>query len=166
MPQWPPFPQGSAGTTARLLPTLCPAWSVPAFPEGITAALWSVFSIRIVSCLFFGEVRGYFKLQSKSVLYRCPLSVPWDFWESHGTQIWVIQWWGCLLHEVANTSALQMVCERSDVFASCCAMARAFPIFSRRSASSRRTEKKHVTVEFVIVGQDANPLEAAELEVL
>lgn len=79
MPQWPPFPQGSAGTTARLLPTLCPAWSVPAFPEGITAALWSVFSIRIVSCLFFGEVRGYFKLQNKSVLYRCPLSV------CHGT---------------------------------------------------------------------------------
>lgn len=65
-----------------------------------------------------------------------------------------------------SVSALQMVCERSDVFASSCAMARAFPIFSRRSASSRRTEKKHVTVEFLIVGQDANPLEAAELEVL
>uniref|UniRef100_A0AAX7TCC2 Cytosol aminopeptidase domain-containing protein n=1 Tax=Astatotilapia calliptera TaxID=8154 RepID=A0AAX7TCC2_ASTCA len=65
-----------------------------------------------------------------------------------------------------NNRCIVMVCERSDVFASCCAMARAFPIFSRRSASSRRTEKKHVTVEFVIVGQDANPLEAAELECL
>jgi len=58
-----------------------------------------------------------------------------------------------------------MVCERSDVFASACAIARAFPIFSRRSSSSRRTEKKHVTVEFVIVGHDSNPLDAAELEV-
>ncbi|XP_005924827.1 probable aminopeptidase NPEPL1 [Haplochromis burtoni] len=65
-----------------------------------------------------------------------------------------------------NNRCIVMVCERSDVFASSCAMARAFPIFSRRSASSRRTEKKHVTVEFVIVGQDANPLEAAELECL
>lgn len=58
-----------------------------------------------------------------------------------------------------------MVCERSDVFASGCAIARAFPIFSRRSATSRRAEKKHVTVEFVIVGQDSNPLDVGELEV-
>lgn len=59
----------------------------------------------------------------------------------------------------------QMVCERSDVFASSCAIARAFPIFSRRSSSSRRTEKKHVTVEFVILGQDSSSLDAAEVEV-
>ncbi|KAG8007919.1 putative aminopeptidase NPEPL1 [Nibea albiflora] len=59
-----------------------------------------------------------------------------------------------------------MVCERSDVFASSCAIARAFPIFSRRSATSRRAEKKHVTVEFVIVGQDSSPLDVGELECL
>uniref|UniRef100_A0A669EYE4 Aminopeptidase like 1 n=2 Tax=Oreochromis TaxID=8139 RepID=A0A669EYE4_ORENI len=35
-----------------------------------------------------------------------------------------------------NNRCIVMVCERSDVFASSCAMARAFPIFSRRSASS------------------------------
>lgn len=58
-----------------------------------------------------------------------------------------------------------MVCEHSDVFASACAIARAFPIFSRRSSSSRRTEKKHVSVEFVIVGQDSSALDVAELEV-
>ncbi len=58
-----------------------------------------------------------------------------------------------------------MVCERSDVFASACAIARAFPLFTRRSASSRRTEKKHVTVEFVTVGQDNGPLEVSTLEV-
>ncbi|MEQ2182348.1 putative aminopeptidase npepl1 [Goodea atripinnis] len=47
--------------------------------------------------------------------------------------------------------SITVVCERSDVFASACAVARAFPLFTRRSASSRRTEKKHVTVEFVAV---------------
>lgn len=59
-----------------------------------------------------------------------------------------------------------MVCERSDVFASACAIARAFPLFTRRSASSRRKEKKHVTVEFITVGQDNGPLEISTLEVM
>uniref|UniRef100_A0A7N8XDR6 Aminopeptidase like 1 n=1 Tax=Mastacembelus armatus TaxID=205130 RepID=A0A7N8XDR6_9TELE len=65
-----------------------------------------------------------------------------------------------------NNRCIVMVCERSEVFASSCAMARAFPIFSRRSTSSRRTEKKHVTVEFVIVGQDSSPLDVGELQCL
>uniref|UniRef100_A0A8C2B1Z7 Aminopeptidase like 1 n=1 Tax=Cyprinus carpio TaxID=7962 RepID=A0A8C2B1Z7_CYPCA len=56
-----------------------------------------------------------------------------------------------------NNRCIVMVCERSDVFASACAIARAFPLFTRRSASSRRAEKKHVTVEFVTVGQDNGP---------
>ncbi|KAM9859185.1 putative aminopeptidase NPEPL1 [Aulostomus maculatus] len=67
---------------------------------------------------------------------------------------------------VGNNRCIVMVCERSDVFASCCAIARAFPIFSRRSTTSRRAEKKQVTVEFVIVGQDSSPPDAAELECL
>ena len=58
-----------------------------------------------------------------------------------------------------------MVCERSDVFASSCAISRAFPTFSRRSASSRRTEKKKVTVEFIVVGQESSSVEPAELQV-
>uniref|UniRef100_H3C481 Aminopeptidase like 1 n=1 Tax=Tetraodon nigroviridis TaxID=99883 RepID=H3C481_TETNG len=65
-----------------------------------------------------------------------------------------------------NNRCIVMVCERSDVFASSCAIARAFPIFSRRSSSSRRAEKKNVSVEFVIVGQDNSPLEVTELECL
>uniref|UniRef100_A0A8C2B4U5 Aminopeptidase like 1 n=1 Tax=Cyprinus carpio TaxID=7962 RepID=A0A8C2B4U5_CYPCA len=64
-----------------------------------------------------------------------------------------------------NNRCIVMVCERSDVFASACAIARAFPLFTRRSASSRRAEKKHVTVEFVTVGQDNGPLEVSTLEV-
>ncbi|KAL6458582.1 hypothetical protein MHYP_G00338120 [Metynnis hypsauchen] len=65
-----------------------------------------------------------------------------------------------------SNRCILMVCERSDVFASACAIARAFPLFTRRSTSSRRTEKKHVTVEFVTVGQDNGPLELSTLECL
>ncbi|KAM8867148.1 putative aminopeptidase NPEPL1 isoform 1-T1 [Synchiropus picturatus] len=65
-----------------------------------------------------------------------------------------------------NNRCIVMVCERSEVFASACAIARAFPIFSRRSSSSSRTEKKHVTVEFLIVGQDSSQLDASDLKCL
>ncbi|XP_026989230.1 probable aminopeptidase NPEPL1 [Tachysurus fulvidraco] len=52
-----------------------------------------------------------------------------------------------------NNRCILMMCEHTDVFASACAIARAFPLFSRRSASCTM-EKKRVTVEFVIVGQE------------
>lgn len=58
-----------------------------------------------------------------------------------------------------------MVCERSDAFASACALARAFPLFTHRSGASRRTEKKTVTVEFFLVGQDNGPVEVSTLQV-
>ncbi|XP_023597195.1 probable aminopeptidase NPEPL1 [Trichechus manatus latirostris] len=59
-----------------------------------------------------------------------------------------------------------MVCERSDVFASACALARAFPLFTHRSGAARRTEKKTVTVEFFLVGQDNGPVEVSTLQCL
>lgn len=59
----------------------------------------------------------------------------------------------------------QMLCEQSDVFASACAIARAFPLFTRRSTSST-TEKKRVTVEFVVIGQDNTQLDSSILEVI
>ncbi|XP_058859446.1 probable aminopeptidase NPEPL1 [Acipenser ruthenus] len=59
-----------------------------------------------------------------------------------------------------------MVCERSEVFASACAIARAFPLFTRRSSATRRTDKRVVTVEFIIVGQDSGPVDAPTLECL
>lgn len=58
-----------------------------------------------------------------------------------------------------------MLCEQSDVFASACAIARAFPLFTRRSASCT-LEKKRVTVEFVIVGQDTSHLDPSTLAVI
>lgn len=58
-----------------------------------------------------------------------------------------------------------MVCERADAFASACALARAFPLFTHRSGASRRSEKKTVTVEFFLVGQDNGPVEVSTLQV-
>ncbi|EPY80033.1 putative aminopeptidase NPEPL1 [Camelus ferus] len=59
-----------------------------------------------------------------------------------------------------------MVCERSDAFASACALARAFPLFTHRSGATRRTEKKTVIVEFFLVGQDNGPVEVSTLQCL
>uniref|UniRef100_G1T364 Aminopeptidase like 1 n=1 Tax=Oryctolagus cuniculus TaxID=9986 RepID=G1T364_RABIT len=59
-----------------------------------------------------------------------------------------------------------MVCEQPDVFASACALARVFPLFTRRSGASRRTEKKTVVVEFLLVGQDNGPVEVSTLQCL
>lgn len=59
-----------------------------------------------------------------------------------------------------------MVCERADAFASACALARAFPLFTHRSGASRRPEKKTVTVEFFLVGQDNGPVEVSTLQCL
>uniref|UniRef100_A0A2R8MSS3 Aminopeptidase like 1 n=1 Tax=Callithrix jacchus TaxID=9483 RepID=A0A2R8MSS3_CALJA len=57
-----------------------------------------------------------------------------------------------------------MVCEQPEVFASACALARAFPLFTHRSGASRRLEKKTVTVEFFLVGQDNGPVEVSTLQ--
>ncbi|ETE71194.1 putative aminopeptidase NPEPL1, partial [Ophiophagus hannah] len=59
-----------------------------------------------------------------------------------------------------------MVCERSEVFASACAIARAFPLFTLRSSSSRRIEKKTVVVEFFLIGQNNGPVEVEMLKCL
>lgn len=62
-------------------------------------------------------------------------------------------------------SVPQMVCERSDAFASACALARAFPLFTHRAGAARRPEQKTVTVEFFLVGQDNGPVEVSTLQV-
>lgn len=44
------------------------------------------------------------------------------------------------------------MCEKSDVFASGCAIARALPLFNSKSSNSN--SKRSVTVEFLLVGSD------------
>ncbi|XP_031423744.1 probable aminopeptidase NPEPL1 [Clupea harengus] len=70
------------------------------------------------------------------------------------------------LPTAGNTRCILVVCERSDVFASACAVSRAFPVFTRRSSSSRRAEKKQVTVEFITVGNNNGPLDSSTLKCL
>lgn len=100
MLRWPPFLHGSAGTTAHLLPTSCPAWSAPACLEGTTAALWSVsssglffFLPLIWNCLYISHLlQGGQRLllateQSCFKGYRSsvtpPLGYVWDFNVGH-----------------------------------------------------------------------------------
>ncbi|XP_064610708.1 probable aminopeptidase NPEPL1 [Liolophura sinensis] len=47
-----------------------------------------------------------------------------------------------------------IVCEKSDVFASGCAIARALPLFNSKSSNSN--SKRSVTVEFLLVGTDSD----------
>ncbi len=55
-----------------------------------------------------------------------------------------------MYHTAANVLFIQIVCEYSDVLASACAAARAFPLFTRKSSYSG--SKRNVTVEFLLVG--------------
>ncbi|XP_060526069.1 probable aminopeptidase NPEPL1 [Cylas formicarius] len=51
-----------------------------------------------------------------------------------------------------SSESVVIVCEQSDVFASACAVARAFPLYSKKTtAGSDNSEEHTVTVEFVIV---------------
>lgn len=56
-----------------------------------------------------------------------------------------------------------MVCARSEVLASACAVARAFPVYSRKTHDHK---KQTVCVGFLIVGSDASPLTDEEVECL
>ncbi|XP_038664599.1 probable aminopeptidase NPEPL1 [Scyliorhinus canicula] len=59
-----------------------------------------------------------------------------------------------------------LVCEYTEVFASACALTRAFPLFTRRTGLPKQGEKLTVTVEFILVGENANPLTESTLACL
>jgi len=56
-----------------------------------------------------------------------------------------------------------VVCERSGAFASACAIARAFPTYSRKSSKTKMPSRT-VTVEFVLVGSDKTPISSEDAE--
>ena len=57
------------------------------------------------------------------------------------------------MHTVQHKDcAFQIVCERRDVLASACAVARAYPLFSRKTSNSAlQTSNTTVNVEFLLV---------------
>lgn len=139
-------------------PVLCPV----SVPSGPIMPAWRKQPLHRGQCpwLHFNLIREYISEKQ------------WN--ENKKTRVFDLQWWrlhiwrshqGFVTHWLTWLFLPQMVCERPDVFASSCAIARAFSIFSRRSTSSRRSEKKHVTIEFVIIGQESSPLDEAELKV-
>ncbi|XP_071958210.1 probable aminopeptidase NPEPL1 [Antedon mediterranea] len=58
------------------------------------------------------------------------------------------------LTNVGN-ECIVIVCERKSVFASGCAVARAFPLYSRKTGANK-LRKRTVTVEFILVGEDSD----------
>ncbi|XP_005996253.1 probable aminopeptidase NPEPL1 [Latimeria chalumnae] len=59
-----------------------------------------------------------------------------------------------------------VACKREQVFASACAIARAFPLYTRRSDLSDHGEKPAVTVEFTVVGDKNGHLSQTTLTCL
>ncbi|XP_074644678.1 putative aminopeptidase NPEPL1 isoform X2 [Tubulanus polymorphus] len=57
-----------------------------------------------------------------------------------------------------------IICERRDVYASACAVARAFPLYTRKNGGA--LTKRTVRVEFLLVGAERTPLADDELGLL
>ncbi|XP_050397039.1 probable aminopeptidase NPEPL1 [Patella vulgata] len=62
---------------------------------------------------------------------------------------------------VGGSEFVVLVCEREDVYASACAIARSLPLYSAKSTSS--PSKRTVTVEVLLVGDDKGVLSEADL---
>ncbi|XP_041376640.1 probable aminopeptidase NPEPL1 [Gigantopelta aegis] len=66
---------------------------------------------------------------------------------------------------VGGEESIVIICERSDVYASACAVARALPLYSAKSQQTQ--SKRNITVEFVLVGLDADvPLSEDDMKCL
>ena len=60
------------------------------------------------------------------------------------------------------------MCKRSDAFALGCAVARAFPLYSKKTCSKRSSilSQRTINVEFVFVGENDTGLDKSELDCL
>lgn len=56
-----------------------------------------------------------------------------------------------------------MVCERSEVLASGCAVSRAFPLYSRKTPAA---PPQTITVGFIVVGEKASPVTDEDVKCL
>ncbi|XP_044264369.1 probable aminopeptidase NPEPL1 [Tribolium madens] len=63
---------------------------------------------------------------------------------------------------VGLDESIVIICERNDVYASGCAVARAFPLYSRKTGSNT-TEYSTVSVEFVILPSNSDEIDGSEL---
>lgn len=59
----------------------------------------------------------------------------------------------------------QLVCEKNDLYASACGVARAYPTYSRKTASGASSSEHTVTVEVILVGKGDTPLTQEDIKV-
>lgn len=69
-------------------------------------------------------------------------------------------------HSTGGDECIVLVCERNDVFASACGVARAYPTYSRKTASGASSTEHTVTVEVLLVGKGDAPLTQDDIKVL
>lgn len=60
---------------------------------------------------------------------------------------------------------LQLVCERADLLATACGVARAYPTYSRKTASAA-PQDYNITVEVILVGKGDAPLNDEDIKVV
>lgn len=68
-------------------------------------------------------------------------------------------------HSTGTDECIVLVCERSDLFASACGVARAYPIYSRKTAVGSSSDHS-VTVEVLLVGTGDSPISEEDIKVL
>ncbi|XP_042240197.1 probable aminopeptidase NPEPL1 isoform X1 [Homarus americanus] len=68
-------------------------------------------------------------------------------------------------HSTGTEECIVLVCERADLFASACGVARAYPTYSRKTAPGSSSNHT-VTVELLLVGKGDSPLTDEDIEVL
>ncbi|XP_018011329.1 probable aminopeptidase NPEPL1 [Hyalella azteca] len=66
----------------------------------------------------------------------------------------------------ADEEYIVLVCERRDVYASVCAVARAYSLYSRKSSVVNSDRKQTITIEVILAGSDTEELSAQDLVVL
>lgn len=60
---------------------------------------------------------------------------------------------------------MQLVCERADLLATACGVARAYPTYSRKTASAAPQDYA-ITVEVILVGKGDAPLNDEDIKVV
>ncbi|XP_047480806.1 probable aminopeptidase NPEPL1 [Penaeus chinensis] len=68
-------------------------------------------------------------------------------------------------HSTGADECIVLVCERSDVFASACGVARAYPLYSRKTAACSSSDH-NVSVEVILVGSGDSPLNEDDIRIL
>jgi len=69
-------------------------------------------------------------------------------------------------HSSGGDECIVIVCERSDMYASACAVARAYPTYSRKTATGTATTDYTVTVEFILVGSGDLPITHEDVQIM